>query len=106
MNTEALPPATIGRFLLLTVQTMILARHTKAPKKDSTDTDESRVLNELGLEQAKKLGLKLKTLEEVRRCLELSAPTGQTNAYDRNQRHLPDPGSTRAHLPPRWRPSD
>ncbi len=58
-----LPPATIGRLFLQTVQTIILVRHAKAPKTSPEQKDEDRQINQLGHDQAKKLGLKLQTFE-------------------------------------------
>lgn len=58
-----IPPATIGRLFLQTVQSIVLVRHAKAPKINQTDMDDDRVVNQLGHDQAKKLGLKMQTYD-------------------------------------------
>lgn len=51
---------TTGERIVTLIKTIILARHGKAVKANPSDPDEARQLNQLGFEQAQKLGIKLK----------------------------------------------
>ncbi len=50
---------TVGERLVALVKTIVFARHGKAVKANPSDPDETRQLNQLGFEQALKLGAKL-----------------------------------------------
>ncbi len=51
-----------GERILALVKTIVLARHGKAPKTFPDQRDEARILNDLGVTQAKKLGEKIADL--------------------------------------------